>query len=78
MTEAIAIGMVLLKAQVMPSDPAENMAVSLAISALAFMTTIIIGRPIITYLRLKKVGKKVRLELEKHQEKRGRPRWAGS
>ncbi|HEV2067657.1 MAG TPA: phospho-N-acetylmuramoyl-pentapeptide-transferase [Thermomicrobiales bacterium] len=77
MTEAIAIGMVLLKAQVMPSDPAENMAVSLAISALAFMTTIIIGRPIITYLRLKKVGKKVRLELEKHQGKAGTPTMGG-
>jgi len=75
--EAIAIGMVLLKAQVMPSDPAENMAVSLAISALAFMTTIIIGRPIITFLRLKKVGKKVRLELEKHQGKAGTPTMGG-
>lgn len=77
MIEAIAIGMVLLRAQVMPSDPAENMAVSLAISALAFMTTIIIGRPIITYLRLKKVGKKVRLELEKHQGKAGTPTMGG-
>lgn len=77
MIEAIAIGMVLLKAQVMPSDPAENMAVSLAISALAFMTTIIIGRPIITFLRLKKVGKKVRLELEKHQGKAGTPTMGG-
>lgn len=77
MIEAFAIGMVLLKAQVMPSDPAENMAVSLAISALAFMTTIIIGRPIITYLRLKKVGKKVRLELERHQGKAGTPTMGG-
>jgi phospho-N-acetylmuramoyl-pentapeptide-transferase len=75
--EAFAIGMVLLKAQVMPSDPAENMAVSLAISALAFMTTVIIGRPIITYLRLKKVGKKVRLELERHQGKAGTPTMGG-
>lgn len=69
--------MVLLAAEVMPSDPAENMAVSLAISALAFVMTIILGRPIITFLRLKKVGKKVRFELEKHQGKAGTPTMGG-
>jgi phospho-N-acetylmuramoyl-pentapeptide-transferase len=69
--------MVLLASQVMPSDPAENMAVSLAISALSFVMTVILGRPIITFLRLKKVGKKVRLELEKHQGKAGTPTMGG-
>lgn len=77
MIETPTAVMVLLAAQVMPSDPAENMAVSLAISALAFVMTIILGRPIITYLRLKKVGKKVRLELEKHQGKAGTPTMGG-
>lgn len=77
MIDSIPACMALLAAQVMPSDPAENMAVSLAISALAFVMTIILGRPIITYLRLKKVGKKVRLELEKHQGKAGTPTMGG-
>ncbi|MDQ3539324.1 MAG: phospho-N-acetylmuramoyl-pentapeptide-transferase [Chloroflexota bacterium] len=77
MIESFPAGMTLLAAQIMPSDPAENMAVSLAISALAFVMTIILGRPIITYLRLKKVGKKVRLELEKHQGKAGTPTMGG-
>ncbi len=77
MSDFLPAGMVLGAAQIMPSDPAENMAVSLAISALAFVMTIIIGRPIITYLRLKKVGKKVRLELEKHQGKAGTPTMGG-
>lgn len=77
MIDSFPAGMALLAAQVMPSDPAENMAVSLAISALAFVMTIILGRPIITYLRLKKVGKKVRLELEKHQGKAGTPTMGG-
>lgn len=64
-------------AQVMPKDPNENMAVSLAIAGLAFLVTVIVGRPIITFLRLKKVGKKVRLELEKHQGKAGTPTMGG-
>jgi len=67
----------LLSAQIMPRDPNENMAVSLAISGLAFIVTVIVGRPIITYLRLKKVGKKVRLELERHQGKAGTPTMGG-
>ncbi len=77
MTDPLLTGAVLLPAQIMPSDPAENMAVSLAISALSFVMTVILGRPIITFLRLKKVGKKVRLELEKHQSKAGTPTMGG-
>ncbi|CAA9579355.1 MAG: Phospho-N-acetylmuramoyl-pentapeptide-transferase [uncultured Thermomicrobiales bacterium] len=67
----------LATAQVMPTDPNDNMAVSLAIAGLAFLVTVIVGRPIITFLRLKKVGKKVRLELEKHQGKAGTPTMGG-
>ncbi|MBA2246570.1 MAG: phospho-N-acetylmuramoyl-pentapeptide-transferase [Chloroflexia bacterium] len=69
--------MSLVAAQVMPTDPNENMAVSLAIAGLAFVVTVIVGRPIITFLRLKKVGKKVRLELERHQGKAGTPTMGG-
>ncbi len=67
----------LLQSAVMPSNPNENMAVSLALAALSFMVTVIIGRPIITYLRKKKVGKKIRIELDQHLAKAGTPTMGG-
>lgn len=62
---------------VMPEDGGENMAVSLALAALAFVITIIFGRPFITGLRQKKIGKKIRLELELHLGKSGTPTMGG-
>ena len=67
----------LMQAAVMPEDPNENMAVSLALAALAFVVTVIIGRPIITYLRKRKVGKKIRIELDQHIGKAGTPTMGG-
>lgn len=64
-------------AQVMPSDPNENMAVSLALAALAFSITIIIGRPLITWLRQNGYGKKVRIELNQQLGKTGTPTMGG-
>ena len=46
----------------MPSDPNENMAVSLALAGLAFILTIIIGRPFVTWLRVNGFGKQVRVD----------------
>ncbi|MGI8485077.1 MAG: phospho-N-acetylmuramoyl-pentapeptide-transferase [Thermomicrobiales bacterium] len=69
--------LLLLQSAVMPSNPNENMAVSLALAALSFMVTVIIGRPIITYLRKKKVGKKIRIELDQHYAKAGTPTMGG-
>jgi len=68
---------VVAAAQVMPTDPNENMAVSLSLAALAFAITIIIGRPMITYLRQHKFGKKVRDELTIHVGKTGVPTMGG-
>jgi phospho-N-acetylmuramoyl-pentapeptide-transferase len=62
---------------IMPVDGNENMAVSLALAALAFLVTVVIGRPVITYLRQRKVGKKIRLELEQHFGKAGTPTMGG-
>lgn len=62
---------------IMPTDGNENMAVSLALASLAFLVTIVVGRPIITYLRQRKVGKKIRLELEQHFGKAGTPTMGG-
>jgi phospho-N-acetylmuramoyl-pentapeptide-transferase len=67
----------LAASSIMPEDGNENMAVSLAMAALAFLVTIVIGRPVITYLRQQKVGKKIRLELEQHFGKSGTPTMGG-
>jgi phospho-N-acetylmuramoyl-pentapeptide-transferase len=70
---------VLASDSIMPIDKTENMAVSLALAGLAFVITLIIGRPIITYLRLRKYGKKIRIELADHiaRGKSGTPTMGG-
>jgi len=63
---------------IMPNDPNQNMAVSLALAGLAFVVTLIIGRPIITYLRLRKAGKQVRIDgPQTHIKKTGTPTMGG-
>jgi len=63
---------------IMPRDPNENMAVSLALAGLAFVVTLIIGRPIITFLRQQKVGKQIRIDgPETHFVKTGTPTMGG-
>lgn len=73
-----AVGQVYLVGSVMPEDPNENMAVSLALAALAFVVTLIMGRPIVTYLRLKRIGKQIREEgPQGHVRKTGTPTMGG-
>lgn len=68
----------LATASIMPSDPNENMAVSLALAGLSFIVTIIIGRPLITALRQHGVGKKIRIDgPETHLSKTGTPTMGG-
>lgn len=63
---------------VMPSDPNENMAVSLALAGLSFIVTILVGRPLITALRQRGVGKKIRIDgPETHMSKTGTPTMGG-
>jgi phospho-N-acetylmuramoyl-pentapeptide-transferase len=63
---------------VMPVDPNQNMAVSLALAGLAFIITIIIGRPIVTFLRQQKVGKQIRVDgPQTHLVKTGTPTMGG-
>jgi phospho-N-acetylmuramoyl-pentapeptide-transferase len=63
---------------IMPVDPNQNMAVSLALAGLAFVVTMIIGRPIVTFLRLHKAGKQVRIDgPETHIVKTGTPTMGG-
>jgi phospho-N-acetylmuramoyl-pentapeptide-transferase len=65
-------------AGVMPSDPEQNIAVSLALAGLAFVVTLIIGRPIVTYLRQQKLGKQIRVDgPQTHFVKTGTPTMGG-
>ncbi|MDQ2682140.1 MAG: phospho-N-acetylmuramoyl-pentapeptide-transferase, partial [Chloroflexota bacterium] len=68
----------LLATSIMPTEPDENMAVSLALAGLAFMLTIIVGRPLVTFLRQRKIGKQVRIDGPKTQlYKTGTPTMGG-
>ncbi|MCC7025096.1 MAG: phospho-N-acetylmuramoyl-pentapeptide-transferase [Thermomicrobiales bacterium] len=63
---------------IMPTDPNQNMAVSLALAGLAFVVTLIIGRPIVTFLRLRKAAKQVRIDgPQSHLPKTGTPTMGG-
>ena len=62
----------------MPRDPNENMAVSLALAGLAFVVTLIIGRPIDDLPALNgRSAKQVRDELTTHIVKTGTPTMGG-
>jgi phospho-N-acetylmuramoyl-pentapeptide-transferase len=64
---------------VMPEDPSENMAVSLALGGLAFMVTLILGRPLVTYLRMKNLGDVIRADgPQTHIKKMGTPTMGGA
>jgi len=63
--------------EIMPHDGDENMAVSLALAGLAFLITLIFGRPLVTLLRQRGVGKKIRMELTMHLDKAGTPTMGG-
>lgn len=63
--------------EIMPHDPNENMAVSLALAALSFAITLLIGRPMVTFLRQRRFGKRVRDELTQHVGKTGTPTMGG-
>lgn len=60
-------GSIVIAQSIMPIEPDENMAVSLALAGLAFILTIIVGRPLITFLRQKNIGKQVRIDGPKTQ-----------
>jgi phospho-N-acetylmuramoyl-pentapeptide-transferase len=69
---------VLLHTGVLPVQPRANLAASLALGAVAFLITVIIGRPIIVMLKHYKIGKRIRVELpESHMVKMGTPTMGG-
>jgi phospho-N-acetylmuramoyl-pentapeptide-transferase len=63
---------------IMPSGHTDNLAVSMALSSLAFVFVLLIGRPYIDLLRRRKVGKQIRIEEpEGHSSKTGTPTMGG-
>lgn len=63
---------------IMPLDPLDNLALSLAMSGLAFVIALILGRPFIELLRERGIGKQIRVELpEGHQMKMSTPTMGG-
>ena len=75
---ALSIGNHLTGGSVLPRDPGRNLALSLGLSSVAFVLTMLIGRPYIVYLREHNIGKRIRIEgPEGHFFKMGTPTMGG-
>jgi phospho-N-acetylmuramoyl-pentapeptide-transferase len=67
-----------LEDSIMPVGHIDNLAVSMALSSLAFVFVLLVGRPYIDFLRRNKVGKQIRIEEpEGHSTKTGTPTMGG-
>lgn len=63
---------------VLPRDVDDNMVASLGLSGLAFLLTLLVGRPILTFLRQRRLGKQVRADgPATHLVKTGTPTMGG-
>ncbi len=72
------IGRILRDHSILTRDPLHNLALSLAISAVAFMLTVVAGRPYIRFLKSRGIGKQIRVDgPEGHQYKIGTPTMGG-
>lgn len=62
----------------LPVDPLDNLALSLAMSGIAFLVSVIAGKPFIDWLKAKKIGKQIRVDgPEGHFTKTGTPTMGG-
>src|SRR5688572_14380537 len=62
----------------LPTDPGDNLAISLGLSGLAFVVALVAGRPYINFLRAHKIGKQIRIDgPEGHMVKMGTPTMGG-
>ncbi|HVB64005.1 MAG TPA: phospho-N-acetylmuramoyl-pentapeptide-transferase [Nitrolancea sp.] len=72
------IGRAMRDHSLLTRDPGHNLAVSLAISSLAFIATVLIGRPYIQWLKKRNIGKQIRVDgPEGHMVKLGTPTMGG-
>ena len=68
----------LFEDSILPLDPLENLGLSMALSGVAFVMALVVGRPFIEFLRRKGIGKQIRIDgPEGHQVKTGTPTMGG-
>jgi phospho-N-acetylmuramoyl-pentapeptide-transferase len=78
MTDGLLAIILLSTRGILPAQPRANLAASLALGSVAFVLTVIIGRPILAALKRHKIGKQIRLEgPESHLVKMGTPTMGG-
>jgi phospho-N-acetylmuramoyl-pentapeptide-transferase len=78
MTDGLLAIILLSTRGILPAQPRANLAASLALGSVAFVLTVIIGRPILASLKRHKIGKQIRLEgPESHLVKMGTPTMGG-
>jgi phospho-N-acetylmuramoyl-pentapeptide-transferase len=64
-------GTMLLEDALLPRDPLDNLAASLALSGVAFLIAVLAGKPYIQFLRAHRIGKRIRIDgPEGHQKLR--------
>ena len=74
----LATIVVLLRETVLPEQPRANLAASLALGSVAFVLTVLTGRPILAALKHYKIGKRIRVEgPASHMVKMGTPTMGG-
>jgi phospho-N-acetylmuramoyl-pentapeptide-transferase len=62
----------------LPTDPNDNLTISLALSGLAFLVATLAGRPFIRFLKAHNIGKQIRIDgPEGHMVKTGTPTMGG-
>jgi phospho-N-acetylmuramoyl-pentapeptide-transferase len=62
----------------LPLDPLDNLALSLGLSGVAFLMAVSLGRPYINFLRVRRIGKQIRVDgPEGHFIKTGTPTMGG-
>ncbi|MEX1158046.1 MAG: phospho-N-acetylmuramoyl-pentapeptide-transferase [Thermomicrobiales bacterium] len=63
---------------ILPLDPLDNLAISLALSGVAFLITVMLGKPYIEWLKAHGIGKQIRVDgPEGHFSKTGTPTMGG-
>jgi len=72
------IPVLLFEDSILPLDPLDNLGLSMALSGVAFVMALLVGRPFIDFLRRKGIGKQIRIDgPEGHQVKTGTPTMGG-
>jgi phospho-N-acetylmuramoyl-pentapeptide-transferase len=76
--ERRVIPVLLFENSILPLDPLDNLGLSMALSGVAFVLSLLAGKPFIAFLRRKGIGKQIRIDgPQGHQVKMGTPTMGG-